>query len=72
MIDPHCKIGKVTLKGGAELVVFPNNKENYVTFGLGWGEVTFRIYDDDILQDQTILFMLRMVEHDLIHMITEE
>ena len=67
MKDTHCKIGKVTLKGGAELIVFPNNKENFATFDLGWGSVTFRLPNQDYIHDETLIYMLRMIENEILN-----
>ena len=65
-MNNHCKIGKVTLKGGATLKVFPNDMRNYVVYKLGWGEVTFRTYDEQTITRETVIFMLRALEDDVL------
>ena len=42
----NCKIGKIKLKNGCELKVFPNERNNISRVSLDWGEVVFRAYDD--------------------------
>ena len=66
MKSPHCRIGKVTLKGGAELVVFPNDRLNYMTYNIGWGSITFRTFDSAVITRETMVYMLRAIENEII------
>ena len=62
MSKNNCRIGKVTLKKGGNLHIFPNEKRNYKTYDLGWGEISFRVYDTETISRETMVYMLRCAE----------
>lgn len=58
-----CKIGKITFKNGTTLQVFPHERKNINRVDLGWGEVTFRSFDDKKLTIADMYYMADAAKH---------
>ncbi len=69
MMTKGCKIGKVKLKNSnCQLKVFPNDKSNVRVFRVGdWGEISFRMLNNTEIENETMIYMLRCAEQDMIH-----
>jgi hypothetical protein len=62
MINPHCRIKSVRYKNGGHIIILPESTRNYRTVDLGWAEVTFRAYNNELLLNRDITYMCDVVK----------
>lgn len=60
-----CRIGKVTFKD-KKIVPIPSSGHAVYVIDLGWGEVVFRCYDGAPIKIETLVYMLRAIEDEII------
>lgn len=59
----NCRIGKVKYKNGTELTVLPPSYYNFRTIKLSWGEITFRLFDNNEITNGDVAYMADAVKH---------
>ncbi len=61
-----CRISKVRYKNGTELTILPPSTNNIRVFDIGWGSVTFRLYDDSNITNETMVYMMEAIKDTII------
>lgn len=62
-----CRVGWVTLKdGGTKVRVIESSNHGIMTIKYSWGEVSFRIYDDQKIERRDALYLLRCAEENIL------
>lgn len=60
-----CRIGKIKFKGD-NIVLCPSSTHSVCKLDIGWGEVSFRCYDGEPITNETLVYMLRAIEDEII------
>jgi hypothetical protein len=60
-----CCIGKVRYKN-PKLALVPAARHAIRSVTYSWGEITFRVYDGALITNETMIYMLRAAENEII------